>query len=336
MSLASAERAYFWGQRCQEGSWAEAREVRPHLLSRPTLCTHPHRTHCHPQHFHLLSHHPHLAPKHTQHSHLTLTLTRLALARTIALALTPPSSVQAGEVIRQLNKGLANEQILQAELDSGSEYLEVMAEAARCFAEGDYRRAGMSLNYAIALEPDEPEAYYNLGVALTNTGRHGKAAESFLRAAARDLYGSAPWADSTAAAFNNLQMPECDEVVKPSWWNDEALKALSKAVVDAGVDSQQAHQMRAKVLSGTCPPSCKAGPRSAADLREAAKHSERAAELVHAPIHKSKRERFATALLNQAAAMEAAEAVAKAEAVPDGAKTSSGSRRRTYRHRCRT
>ncbi len=239
-------------------------------------------------------------------------------------------------MIRQLNKALADEQVLEAE-DSGSEYLEVMAEAARRFAEGDYRQAGMTLNYAIALEPDEPEAYYNLGVALTNTGRHGKAAESFLQAAARDLHGSALWADSTAAAFNNLQMPECDEVVKPSWWDDEALKTLSKTVVDA-VDSQGSNQMRAKVLSGTCPRSYKAGPRSAADLREAAKHSERAAELVHAPIQKSKRERFAVALLNQAAAMEAAEAeakaLAKAEAEPD-AKTSSGTRRRTYRHRRR-
>ena len=336
MRLASAERAYFCGQRCQEGSWAEAREVCAHLLNRPMLCTHPSSHPLPPSTLSPAQPSPAPRPQTPSTFHITLTLTRLALAPTLALALTPPSSVQAGEVIRQLSKAFADEQILEAELDSGSEYLEVMAEAARCFAEGDYRRAGMSLNYAIALEPDEPEAYYNLGVALTNTGRHGKAAESFLKAAARDLYGSAPWADSMAAAFNNLQMPECDEMVKPSWWNDEALKALSKAVVDAGVDSQQAHQMRAKVLSGTCPPSCKAGPRSAADLREAAKHSERAAELVHAPIHKSKRERFATALLNQAAAMEAAEAVAKAEAVPDGAKTSSGSRRRMYRHRCRT
>ena len=240
-------------------------------------------------------------------------------------------------MIRQLNKALADEQVLEAE-GSGSEYLEVMAEAARRFAEGDYRQAGMTLNYAIALEPDEPVAYYNLGVALTNTGRHGKAAESFLLAAARDLYGSAPWADSTAAAFNNLQMPECDEVVKPSWWSDEALKTLSKAVVDAGVDSQQGHQMRAKVLSGTCLPSCSA--RSAAEIRLAAYHSERAAELVHAPIQKRMRERFAAALLNQAAAMEAAEAeaeaVAKAEAEPDAMKTSSGTRRRTYRRRRRS
>lgn len=246
----------------------------------------------------------------------------------------------AGVVVRRMNRALAAEQARQAE-DSGSEYLGLMAEAARHFAENHFAEADQVLRKVIALEPGEPESYYNLGTALTNTGRHGEAALSYIQSAARDLPGSEQWADATVAAFNNLQMPECNEpgneVLKPTWWNDEALKILSKIVIEAADDSQHAHQMRAKVLSGTCP-SCKAGPRSAADLREAAEHSERAAELVHAPVQKSKRSRFAAALLQKAAAMEVEEEAkfkAMAMAAEAELETKTSTRRMTPRHRRR-
>ena len=92
-------------------------------------------------------------------------------------------------------------------------------------------------------------AYFNLGAALSNSGRCAKAAPLYLQAAARYLEGSANWASSIAYAFNLLCLPECAEVAKPEWWNDEALKTLSKAVLRA-TDSQLGHGMRAEVLAG--------------------------------------------------------------------------------------
>ena len=41
----------------------------------------------------------------------------------------------------------------------------------------------------------------------------------------------------------------CDEVAKPEWWNDEALKALSARVLRAAPNEVVANSMRAVVLS---------------------------------------------------------------------------------------
>ncbi len=92
--------------------------------------------------------------------------------------------------------------------------------------------------------------------------------------------GSRHWAEATAGAFDMLRLEECAEVVKPEWWNDEGLKALSARVVRAAPDDGLAHQMRATVLTGQCP-AWLAGPRSAAELMEAATHYERAAAALH-------------------------------------------------------
>jgi len=83
-----------------------------------------------------------------------------------------------------------------------------------------------------------------------------------------------------------LRKEACAEVAKPEWWNDEELKALSARVVRAAPDDVQAHQMRAMVLSGQCR-AWEVGPRSAAELREAAAHFERAAALCDAPALKA-------------------------------------------------
>ena len=87
-------------------------------------------------------------------------------------------------------------------------------------------------------------------------------------------------------AFNMLKLEECAEVAKPEWWSDEGLKALSARVVRAAPDDVQANQMRALVLSGQgC--AWEAGPRSAAELKEAATHFDRAAALCPAPAGKA-------------------------------------------------
>jgi hypothetical protein len=83
-----------------------------------------------------------------------------------------------------------------------------------------------------------------------------------------------------------LTQEVCDEVAKPEWWNDEELKALSARVVRAALDDVTAHQMRADVLSGLFA-AWEAGPRSAAELKEAATHFDRAAALCPAPAGKA-------------------------------------------------
>ena len=64
------------------------------------------------------------------------------------------------------------------------------------------------------------------------------------------------------------------------------LKALSATVVRAAPDDVEANQMRAIVLSGRSG-AWEVGPRSAAELREAAAHFERAAALCPAPAMKA-------------------------------------------------
>ena len=160
----------------------------------------------------------------------------------------------------------------------GDAYAELLAEGGRYASQHDHRRAARAFREAIALEPDEPEAHFDLGAALNNSAHYVEAAQWLLEARERSPAGSEMWALSTAAAFVLLAKEEgCAEVAKPEWWNDEELKALSARVVRAAPDDLQAHQMRAIVLAGQS--TLEAGPRSAAKLREAAMHYDRAAAL---------------------------------------------------------
>ena len=83
-----------------------------------------------------------------------------------------------------------------------------------------------------------------------------------------------------------LTQEACAEVAKPEWWNDGGLKALSASVVRAAPDDLGANKMRAYVLAGRMD-AWEAGPRSAAELREAAAHFDRAAALCSAPALKA-------------------------------------------------
>ena len=161
-----------------------------------------------------------------------------------------------------------------------------MAEGLRYLSKADWRRGSRSCREAIALRPDEPLAYYNLGVALNNSGHCVEAAQRFLEAKERFPAGSKSWAQAIAMAFNLLTQEACAEVAKPEGWNDEGLKALSARVVTAAPDEEIAREMRAEVLAGQCS-TWKAGPRSAAELREAATHFDRAAALYPAPAMKA-------------------------------------------------
>ena len=54
----------------------------------------------------------------------------------------------------------------------------------------DWRRVARTYSKAIALWPDAPSAYYNLGVVLSNSGRSVEAAQRFLEAMERFPVGS--------------------------------------------------------------------------------------------------------------------------------------------------
>ena len=113
-----------------------------------------------------------------------------------------------------------------------------------------------------------------------------EAAQRYLEAKERYPVGSEDWAKATAQAFNKLQQKDCSEVAKPEWWNDEALKELSARVVRAAPNENAALGMRADVLSGIHGGAWEAGPRSAAELKEAAAHYDRSAVLCSAPVLK--------------------------------------------------
>jgi tetratricopeptide (TPR) repeat protein len=190
-----------------------------------------------------------------------------------------------GGVSQQQDREIAERQARRA-AQTGDAYDGLMAEGSRYASKEDTRRAARTFREAIALRPDRPMAYFNLGAALANSGHDVEAAQRYLEAKERCPVGSEEWAVATASAFSVLIQEACAEVAKPEWWNDEGLKALSARVVRAVPDELEAHQMRAGVLRGRCA-AWEVGPRSAAELMEAATHYERTAALSPAPAVKA-------------------------------------------------
>tara|TARA_B100000795_G_scaffold206023_1_gene159549 strand:- start:161 stop:838 length:678 start_codon:yes stop_codon:yes gene_type:complete len=187
---------------------------------------------------------------------------------------------------QQQDRELAEREARRAE-QSGDEYHKLLAEGMQYGSKQDWRKAGKACREAIALKPDEPAAYFNLGAVLGNSGHHVEAAQRYLKAKERYQVGSENWGGATAKAFEELRLKECDEVAKPEWWNDEGLKALSARVVRAAPDDDAANLMRALVLRGGRLETWGAGPRSAAELMEAATYFDRAAALCNAPAVKA-------------------------------------------------
>ena len=185
-----------------------------------------------------------------------------------------------GGAVQQRNREVAEEQARLA-AQSGDAYQDLLAKGTRYIAKQDWRKAGKALREAIALRPYEPVAYFNLGVALGNSGHEVEAAQRYLEASERYVAGSVDWAKATAIAFDNLRLEECVEVAMPEWWNDKGLKALSARVVRAAPNIGITNHMRAVVLRGAR--GWEVGPRSAAELKEAAAHFDRAAALCPAP-----------------------------------------------------
>eukprot|EP00964_Phaeocystis_antarctica_P164475 scaffold142649_cov145-Phaeocystis_antarctica.AAC.1 len=180
--------------------------------------------------------------------------------------------------------------------------MELLAEGVRYGSQQDWRRAARAFREAIVLRPDQPGAYFNLGAALCNSGHVVEAAQRYLEAKERYQVGSETWAQATAWAIHMLSQEVCAEVAKPEWWNDKELKALSARVVRTVPDDLQANQMRANVLRGQFD-AWEAGPRSAAEFKEAATHFDRASALCPAPTGKAELASFAAQCRSRAEAM---------------------------------
>ena len=129
----------------------------------------------------------------------------------------------------------------------------------------------------------------NLGAVLGNSGHIAEGARRSLEAKERWPVGSKGWAEATASAFDKLRREECAEVAKPEWWNEEGLKALSARVVRAAPNDVRTLTMRGLVLGGMTRGASASGPRSAAELKEAAAHLDRAAALSNAPAVKARK-----------------------------------------------
>ena len=99
-----------------------------------------------------------------------------------------------------------------------------------------------------------------------------------------------------------LVQEACAEVAKPEWWNDEELKALSARVVRAAPNAARTHCMRAKALTGACR-AWEEGPRSAAELKEAATHFDRGAAVSNAPAGSAELASWAVSCRSEADAM---------------------------------
>ena len=159
--------------------------------------------------------------------------------------------VEDGGERQQRSREAAEEQARHA-AQTGNEYDRRLADGLRYQSKEDCRKAAKAYREAIALRPNEPVAYYNLGNALNSSGHDAEAAQWFLEAKERFPVGSERWAQATAYAFDLLKLEVCSEVAKPEWWNDEGLKALSARVVRAAPNQLVANGMRAVVLSGWC------------------------------------------------------------------------------------
>ena len=130
-----------------------------------------------------------------------------------------------------------------------------------------------------------------------------EAAQRYLEATERYPAVSENWAKATARAFDKLRLEQCADVAKPEWWNDEGLKALSARVLRAAPNEEPALDMRANVLSGIYGAAWEAGPRSAAELKEAAVLFDRSAVLSTAPAWKAETSRLADLCRSRAEAM---------------------------------
>jgi len=189
----------------------------------------------------------------------------------------------------------AVEEVARRAEATGDEYYKRCAVALN--AEDDYHAAAKAWRKMIKEWPEEPGPYHNLAIVLKRSGRFVEAAPIFLKAMELHEDGTEDWAEAAASAFDTLKTPDCREVPKPEWWNDEGLKVLSARAVAVAPDSNKPCAMRARVLSGDALNSkapWKVGLRTAAEVKEAATWYRRVARVTPVPAEKLLHERLAS------------------------------------------
>ena len=157
---------------------------------------------------------------------------------------------------------------------TGDAYDKRFAAAMAHMAEDDNHAAAKAWRRMIKKWPEEDSPYNNLGVVLHRSDRNGESALMSVKAMEVDDEDTKTWANAAASAFFQLNRSDCNDVPKPEWWNDEALKALSARVLAVAPDERRLNLMRVYVLRGNAVPGEKAlwnaGPRTAAEIKEAA------------------------------------------------------------------
>jgi len=179
---------------------------------------------------------------------------------------------------------------------TGDENDKRIAAALALMVEGDHNAAAKAWRKMIKEWPDTPELHWNLAIALQHSYRYVEAAQMYLKALELHDKGTEYWAASAAAAFDLLRLDVCRDEPKPEWWNDEALKALSARVVAASPDKSQPCAMRACAMEGDALEEAvwNAGPRTAAEVKEAAEWWRRAAMATLVPASKLDYEQYAS------------------------------------------
>ena len=194
--------------------------------------------------------------------------------------------------------------------------------------------AADALKRASTLQPDDPRPYFHLAMVLTTLEDIRGACVAALKAvkhAPGEHLGVLPSEDvatrpsvprgiypqiglrAAVMAFDLLIRSPCDGLPRPSWWNDEALLAVSERAMTDTPHSPYTQSLRSHVLLGVMsvgseqthgvisPRGWELGARSAAQLREAAGLLKKQAMLEPAGSPKA-----VQALANAAAIFEAA------------------------------
>ena len=101
--------------------------------------------------------------------------------------------VDDGGARQQVNRERAEEAARDA-ARTGDRHSELVAKGMRYASKEDWRRAARANREAIALGPEEPVAYFNLGNALASSGqRGGRAATSRPKSATRRVRSTGHW-----------------------------------------------------------------------------------------------------------------------------------------------
>ena len=192
-------------------------------------------------------------------------------------------------------RSLAESQARLAET-TGDERYKRSADAMALVTEGDYHAAVKAFRKLIKESPEEPSLYGNLAVTLQYAGHYTEAVPMFLKAMELFEDGTEDWAVSAASAFDMLKNSDCSEMPKPEWWNDEGLKALSARVLAAAPNDASAQAMRGYILAGGAvfAQSWNAGPRTAAEIKEAATWFRRAASVANSQADTQRNEERAS------------------------------------------